>query len=294
MLYRKIVRRLTAGPPLDLRLRPTPLHRALRKQPMPLLDPGNRMIISWSPRAGTTHLLIWHLARMGLLDEAERHAPWPHRYRVDVYYRRRGYRDGIRRLKAEGPGAWTLLKVARDPVKRCVSSYRYALSRGYADRKMERVLGRPVDHREGFSYETFLDYLARVDLARCDPHHRLQTHPVDLWSYGRVHLIDIDARDLDVSLREVERIHGIERAGTVGREEEMKVSRLARRNAPRRDEPAQDVEIWRRPLARADTTAERWPKAALEACAPAARKARALYARDYEVLGELAGRSNPR
>lgn len=290
MVLERISQRLRTRAPLHLKLRRTPLHAALRRQPVPLLDRDNRVVVSWSPRAACTHVVIWHLDRIGLWQEAQSYAPWPHRYRTEVYYRTRTYRHAVKRLDREGTDRWSLIKVVRDPARRCVSSYRHALSLGYADDDMQRVLGRRIDHREGFSYETFLEYLARIDLARCNPHHRLQIHPIDLFTYRRVDLIDIDARDLDTSLREIERSHEMAGAAVSGQSDSA-LERVARRHAARDREPGQTPELWRKPLTQSDTRAEVWPKAELEASSAAARKAREIYQRDYEMLAALAERS---
>lgn len=264
-----------------------PLDVALRERPWPLLDGENRMVVSQSPRAASAHVVIWHFDKVDLLKEADAYHRWPHRYRMNVYFWTDIYRDALARLREEGTEHWNLIKIMRDPATRCVSSYRHALYLGYADEEMQRVLGRRIDHREGFSYRTFLDYLAQIDLTRCNPHHRLQKHSIDLLEYRRVYLIDVDSQELGDALGEIERIHGLETSSRAT----AAVGRFSNRNAPRAGDPKQDAEVWRTPLAQSDTTSDAWPKAQLEGSVEAARKAREIYRQDCELLASLAERS---
>lgn len=267
---------LSFGPPLRARL---------RQQPRPLLDEANRTVVSWSAKAGCTHVLIWHLQRVGLLSEAQNHHPWLHRYREEIYYRTPQYKNALKCLEREGSEGWTYVKVARDPVSRCVSSYRHALMHGYEDRLMGRELGREIDHRQGFSYATFLDYLERIDLRRCNIHHRMQKHSLDTVPFSRIYLVRIDEQDLEAALGHIDAVQGVagEHASV---ERNAAIHRAARRHAPDSPGQASDGDLWRKPLCRADTKTG-WPKAGLEACGAAAERARHIYRRDYAMLESL-------
>ena len=257
----------------------------LRQAPLPLLDARRRTVISWSAKSACTHVLIWYLLRLGLLDEARNYHPWVHRYRSEVLYRSEVYRSALEQLSREGLSQWNYLKVVRDPVKRCVSSYRHALKHGYEDEKMSRVLGRQIDHKCGYSYETFLDYLAQIDLHDCDIHHRYQKHSLDTVEFGRTWLINVDEHDLDAALAKIDRIQGCpplddHEGGS------QAIASAARRHADQEGEDLpREAEQWRMPLGAGDV--QQWPKRALVSALPAVEVVHRIYRCDYDVLAKL-------
>ena len=257
----------------------------LRQTPLPLLDASRRTVISWSAKSACTHMLIWYLHRLGLLDEARSHHPWVHRYRGEVLYRSALYQNARDQLVREGPSQWNYVKVVRDPVKRCVSSYRHALKHGYEDEKMSRALGREIDHKCGYSYETFLGYLAQIDLHHCDIHHRVQKHSLDTLDFGRTWLINVDEHDLDAALAEIDRIQGCppldDHEGS-----SQAIASAARRHADQgQDGRSRETAQWRMPLGEGDV--EQWPKCALVSALPAAKIVRRIYRCDYDILAKL-------
>ena len=257
----------------------------LRQVPLPLLDARRRTVISWSAKSACTHVLIWYLHRLGLLDEARSYHPWVHRYRSEVLYRSALYQKARDQLVREGPSQWNYVKVVRDPVKRCVSSYRHALKHGYEDGKMSRVLGREIDHKTGYSYETFLDYLAQIDLHHCDIHHRVQKHSLDTVEFGRTWLINADEQDLDAALAGIDRIQGCpplddHEGGS------QAIASAARRHADQEeDDLPRETEQWRMPLGAGDV--EQWPKRALVYALPAVEVVHRIYRCDYDMLARL-------
>ena len=257
----------------------------LRQAPLPLLDARRRTVISWSAKSACTHVLIWYLHRLGLLDEARNYHPWVHRYRSEALYRSEIYRSAREQLVREGLSQWNYVKVVRDPVKRCVSSYRHALKHGYEDEKMSHVLNREINHKSGYSYETFLEYLAQIDLHHCDIHHRVQKHSLDTMEFARTWLINVDEQDLDAALAEIDRIQGCppldDHEGS-----SQAIASAARRHADQgRDDRPHEAAQWRMSLAAGDV--EQWPKRALVSALPAVKVVRRIYRCDYDILARL-------
>ena len=266
------------------------LQAAARAQPLPLIDLRHRTVVSWSAKSACTHVLLWDLAREGLLDEARKHHRWPHRYRVDLYYHRPEYRRALERLVSESAAGWTYVKVVRDPVTRCVASYRHALKHGYENSEMTRVLGCAIDNVEGFSYATFLDYLERIDLRHCNIHHKLQSHALDRAPFSRKYLINIDRQSLESALGAIDREQGIS-LNVEDEALETALEEAATRHAPLDAGSGDDQALWQRPLSQADTS--HWPKSALQRCEPAVSKVRDLYSSDYAMLSQLSGLQGP-
>jgi len=189
----------------------------------------------------------------------------------------------------EGLENWSYIKVVRDPVMRCISSYRHALKHGYEDSKISRVLGRPLDHRQGFSYREFIDYLERINLDRCNTHHRFQMHTLDRVDFRRTWLIDIEKCDLAKALAEIDRCQGFSSSEGLTLRDEA-ISAAARRRA-RGVDRAYSENVWNQPLAYRDTST--WPVSQLAGSEIAASRVRKLYARDYEMIRKLSEKSLP-
>src|SRR5262245_22586874 len=147
-----------------------------KREPRPLLfGPGQHGVI-WSAKSACTTVLLWYLWQCDLLQAALFYNRWPHRFRNSVLLRSATYRTWASEVDVK---SWSWLRVIRDPSKRAVSSYRHALKFGYANEAISESLRRPVDHRDGFSFELFLDHLAGINIATCNIHHRLQVHPIE-------------------------------------------------------------------------------------------------------------------
>jgi len=266
------------------------LDAALRQEPVPLLDGGRRTVVSWSAKSACTHVVIWYLHRIGLLDEARRYHPWVHRYRSEVLYKSETHRQARRQLGHERASGWSCVKVVRDPAKRCVSSYRHALKHGYEDEKMSRILGRDISHKTGYSYQTFLDYLGRIDLRNCNIHHRVQRHPLDMISFGRTWLINVDEQCLDAALARLDRIQGSPSVADQPESSEA-IAQAANRHAGEGEAMVGGEDIWRTSLSVRDVS--QWPKRSLLSSAPASELARQIYECDYDMLSEIAERTEP-
>ncbi len=147
----------------------------LLRQPWLLIYPPGGIGLIWSPKSACTTALLWYLANAGFIEDAAAYDPWPHNYRMnvlpelDVYKQWRTECD-LDKLK------W--IRVMRDPSFRAVSSYRHALQYGFENTSIQEVLGLSVDGR-GFSFSEFLDYLDKIDIATCNPHHAQQWHAAE-------------------------------------------------------------------------------------------------------------------
>lgn len=260
----------------------------LRQPPVPLIDAQRRTVVSWSAKSACTHVLIWYLQRLGLLEAAQSHHAWLHRYRTEVLYPSPADRLSRMMLSVRGARRWSYVKVVRDPVARCVSSYRHVLRFGYADEQMSSTLGRAIDHRRGFSYETFLEYLAGIDLARCNIHHRRQAHPLDDASFARVWLVNADETDLDAALATIDRYQGCDAARGIERRADA-IARAARRHARDTGRTALHSDVWKTELSYHDV--ENWPGEQLRQSQTATARVRELYAKDYEMIGQLSARA---
>lgn len=255
---------------------------------MPLLDADRRTVISWSAKSACTHVVIWYLHRLGLLEEAQAHHPWVHRYRGEVLYRSEKYCRAREQLEQEGTLNWSYVKVVRDPVRRCVSSYRHALKHGYENERMSRVLCREVHHETGFSYKIFLEYLDQIDLHNCDIHHRVQKHSLDTAPFARSWLVNIDEQSLDSALSEIDRIQGCSPLAGHGAGVEAIAHAADRHTGYEAGDSDKVADQWRKPLCVHDV--RKWPKASLLASREAGEIAAHIYRSDYEMLDLLAGR----
>jgi hypothetical protein len=170
------------------------------RDPRPLLYGPGRLGIIWSAKSACTTLLLWYLWHCDLLSAARFYGNWPHEFRYRVLYASQTYRSWADQAGERG---WSWLRVVRDPFTRAVSSYRHALRFGYEDAKMARVLARPVDCKDGFSFELFLDYLLRIDIAACNLHHRQQYHPIEgLVTPGEI--LNVDRENMMERLRRID------------------------------------------------------------------------------------------
>jgi hypothetical protein len=169
------------------------------KEPRPLLFGPGRHGIIWSAKSACTTVLLWYLWQCDLLQAALFFNRWPHHFR-NMLYRSKTYQAWASEVD---PKTWSWLRVIRDPSARAVSSYRHALKFGYADEQMSKILGRAVDHHDGFSFELFLDFLSRINIAMCDIHHRLQFHPIEERAIV-TRVINVDREDLVATLREID------------------------------------------------------------------------------------------
>lgn len=262
------------------------LAQALLRRPHPLVFPGPRLIVAWSPKSACTHVVVWYLHQIGRLEAALAHHRWPHVYRNDVLRLDPMIVATSEARSREGAPAAALLKVMREPFARAVSSYRHAVRSGYADEEMSRVLGRPLAGREGLSFRVFLDFLDRIDFDAANPHHGFQSHPIDALPFGRRFLIVADGANLYEGLNRIETFFDLPKTDF---DAVPAFSMIEKRHFAQPRPPADATgDILDRPLRRRDAL-EGWPKIELEASEEARLAVRRLYARDYETIERMRG-----
>ena len=175
------------------------LGRLLWTDPRPLIHTPERMIVVFSPKSACTSVLIWFYHQIGHYKAARDYGSWPHNYRTEVYYRSRFYRRAFQRDLSK----FSLVRVIRDPFERAVSSFRHAQKGGLADAAIGKALGRRDMATAGLSFAEFLDFLAKSDLRTCDPHFRIQRHPIE-DHLPTAHLINASTENLFTRLNQVE------------------------------------------------------------------------------------------
>ncbi|HMT28402.1 MAG TPA: sulfotransferase family 2 domain-containing protein [Bacteroidia bacterium] len=131
-----------------------------------LKDPKNKLILDWSPKAGCTILTKMFFRQMGLLEEALEYNSWIHEYRMHVYSK--NYPITIDDLKGNN---YYKIKVVRNPFHRAVSSYIHTMKYEMMHAPVKKTLWR---WNANISFETFINYLSKIDLRTCDPHYSLQ------------------------------------------------------------------------------------------------------------------------
>jgi len=134
------------------------------------------LAVMWSPKAACTTVITWAFQHNGLLKEALAFSPWIHRYRLRDYQKTERYLDRLRHLNAHSR---YVVKVVRNPFERAVSSYVHAFRHDYEDTALREMLQRPVDRQQRFSFREFVRLLERSNLNRCNPHHRVQSTPLE-------------------------------------------------------------------------------------------------------------------
>jgi hypothetical protein len=186
--------------------RPPPRPRTDFTQTPTFLGGSTKTVISWSTKAGCSHVLLWAFVHNGLLDEALAYDPWPHKFRMHVYQKRAVYKQPLHALLRSGGRGHTLLKVTRDPKARLVSIFRHACRFAFLRDQVRETLG--FDMRKcGLSLADFDAVLERLPLApptRVDPHLRVQSSPLWDMAFDRVITLNIDEVDLDASLNAFE------------------------------------------------------------------------------------------
>ncbi len=164
--------------------------------------------VMWSPKAACTTAIVWAFRHNGLLEEALEYSPWIHRYRLQRYQKSERY---IARLRNLGAHSRYVIKIVRNPFERAVSSFLHAYRHAYEDVALAEALGRRIDAGQRFSFREFVDYLGRINLRRCNPHHRVQSTPLErhiLFGLKPHRTIKME-EGLDRALAEVERDFGL-------------------------------------------------------------------------------------
>lgn len=248
------------------------LAKTLLEESPPLLDPRRKLMVIFSPRSACSSVVVWFFKLIGQAKAARDYDPWPHNYRIDVYYRSALYYQAL----LDDLARYRPIRVVRNSYERVTSSFRHALATGYADERIARALSGHHVAERGLSFREFLDFLDTEDLKTCDPHHGLQMHAIEEllqphWTinvssedlFGRLNAIEAELRlkKTDFSalawLRELEAERRIPRIDQL---DEPYTTRLTRDQARRGP----------------------WPKAELLLTEAACDRIATLYARDIE------------
>ena len=169
-------------------------------------------VVCWSPKSACSHAVLWTFLHEGLLAEAVAYNPWPHEYRMHVYYRLERYRRLSRAVSATGGRGHTLLKITRDPHKRLVSMFRHACRFPFMAATFRERLGIDLETMEHLAAR--LRHRARRAAADAPDQRRIRTsgskyYPGWDWDFYWVITVNIDQTDLDAALNAVEAEFGL-------------------------------------------------------------------------------------
>jgi hypothetical protein len=170
-----------------------------------------KTVVSWSTKAGCSHVILWAFVHNRLLDQALAYDPWPHKFRMHVYEKRAVFKLPLQAFLRSGGAGHTLIKVTRDPKARLVSIFRHACRFPFLRQEVREALGFDMRNR-GLSLTDLDAVLGRLQLApptRVDPHLRVQYSPLWDMAFDRVITLNIDEIDLDAGLNAVERALGL-------------------------------------------------------------------------------------
>jgi hypothetical protein len=252
------------------------LGRLLWTDPRPLVYPRKRMIVVFSPKSACTSVVIWFFHHLGHTSAARDYSSWPHRYRTEVYYKSALYRRAYERDLSK----FSLVRIVRDPFERAVSSFRHVQKGELAAKEIARALGRNDMSTAGLSFSEFLDFLERCDLNSCDPHFRVQRHPIEDRLPTR-HLINASAEDLFSRLNEVEADFDLPITDFSKLEWLQKINRKHRHV----DALATPVDAYTHRFNREAARNGSWPPYSAFLTPVARERLARLYARDMEAYG---------
>jgi hypothetical protein len=252
------------------------LGRLLWTDPRPLIYPRKRLIVVFSPKSACTSVVIWFFHHLGHSAAARDYSSWPHRYRTEVYYKSALYRRAYERDLSK----FSLVRVVRDPLERAVSSFRHVQKGGLADKEIARALGRNDMSTAGLSFSEFLDFLEHCDLNTCDPHFRVQRHPIEDRLPTR-HLINASAEDLFSRLNEVEADLNMPITDFSTLEWLQKINRKHRHN----EAPVAPADAYNHRFDREAARNGVWPPYSAFLVPLARERLARLYARDIEAYG---------
>jgi hypothetical protein len=143
-----------------------------RRNPEPLVDPANRMMLFWMHRCGSTTAQLWFFAIAGWKDRmagkgASHLSPLWYEEHADIYRDLTPYYDDPAYMK---------IAAVRDPLSRVVSAYSVVTDTisGAQWRAVSRSIKNP-DPETRLTFNEFLDFLECNDVYRANYHWRAQT-----------------------------------------------------------------------------------------------------------------------
>jgi hypothetical protein len=170
-------------------------------------------VVSWSPKAGCSHVVLWAFVHEGRLPQAAAESHLPHKYRIHTYQKEQHYERSLERLRRGVVHGHTLVKITRDPKHRLVSIFRHACRRPFLHKLVRTTLGFDPG-AEGFALadlDALLGRLKLTDPTRTDPHLRVQASPLWTLPFDRVITLNMDETSLNGGLNAVERALGLPR-----------------------------------------------------------------------------------
>lgn len=252
----------------------------LQDAPRPLINPDARLVVLFSPKSACTTVVMWFLHHLGHGQKARDYAAWPHHYRTRVYSRSALYRKACK-LDLSG---FKVVKVIRDPFERAESAFRHALCTSLLETEVVPVLDDHAVVQRGLSFDRYLTFLERSDLATCNPHFRPQRHAIE-DALPVHHLINITREDLHARLREIERELGLPAPGP-----EFDDWLLSIRHHRRPLEELRDVgDLYHFPFTRRQARKGPWPAAKAFITTDARARLEKLYAVDIRHYAQPAG-----
>lgn len=179
----------------------------LKASSPPLIIPERKIVVSWSPKSGCTHVIVWFFLKTGQLQKANAYHAWPHNYRVDVYQKSSDYKKYIQEFQESGGEGYTHIKITRDPTKRLVSIFRHVCRHTFMHREFARKLKLNAQ-QDGVSLLDFCRYLEGKNLIRpssVNPHLCAQTHSIWDLPFDRTITLNMDQIDLNMGINVIER-----------------------------------------------------------------------------------------
>lgn len=269
----QLLRFIQGFPPAWISRDERAIRRRLELRDAPLVYPPGGIGLIWSAKSACTTAILWYFAHAGVLEAAMRHDHWPHRYRLDVLPTLDRYREW---LKSADLAGLRFVRVIRDPHARAVSSFRHALRYGYEDERIAQVLGIAVAER-GLSFEEFLDYLMKIDIDRCNLHHRQQWQAIE-QRLDDVTVINADREPL------LDALYAFADPGPAARELLAgEMTRVAAMHHARRAGTAGDAS---RTVFRREATGGAWPDYADFLTASTRAKIARIYAADFAAYAD--------
>lgn len=172
--------------------------------PIPLINVDKNLVVLWSPKSACTTVYVWFSYISGFAEDVRDYSTWPHRHRIEQYRRSDLYNESA----VNGMGTAKFLRIIRDPYGRAVSIYRHALQTLFADKDMERYSNGKISAEEGYSFQSFLDMAATLDMPHVDIHFRPQVHVYESQRKAD-RVINISKQDLFTELNAFEADVGI-------------------------------------------------------------------------------------
>ncbi len=152
----------------------------------PLVFRDHDLALTMAGRAGSTFAVKWFVHHHDIVEEFN----WPHRVRMEQLLPAEWHRKRVRSIVDADAPVPHVVRVARNPFRRCVSAFVHSLRQLRPRRPVAAHLGREPE--EAYSFIEYLDAMATlVPTGGCDEHGSLQTSLIEsLVGTGSVHRIE--------------------------------------------------------------------------------------------------------